>query len=316
MDTIYDGGNNYTAPRLLLESRSLSQDGHFVLPVDNLEGCLLDLAPILQGTATQPAPAIKTTLWLDTNHSRIAVPDVFRFYHQPLDKDYGCTCPSGEEWHTMSQKLGWGPRPVEPVAAGRTFQRNFDCRWCIKLAAYWPKRYDWLWRHVNAASVTILGHAPHANEISFSRDRRSITYTLETLHENVSTLSKEIAKEIMKGVHVDPMLAKGVLSELRATRQYIKMEMMDYYAWNSEPVPHIKRQDTGLRAIIAATECAAFDNRWLTARGCVRLPIVPTWIRNGQQWKLTGHYIVDRADASAWYNWMTPLGITELTDTP
>lgn len=302
------------ALRLLLEARSLSQRGRFVLPVDSLKATLDELAPVLQARSTDTEhryPHVK--LWWNTKLAKLAINPVFRFYYQPLDTEHGCTCPDGQVWHTMSQKMGYGPRPVQPVAAGRTFQRDFDCRWCIHLAAYWPKWYDWLWRHVATASITILGHAPPANEIDFRRDRRSINYTIETLHENISTPSKEVVQEIMTGRTVEVGLAQGVLHELRATRQYIKMEMMDYYAYNSEPAHHIKQQDKGLRAIIAAVECASFDPRWLTTRGCVRLPIIPDWCRVQQEWRVKGHFIVTQQDYPQWLLWMAPQGVTELT---
>ena len=303
--------------RLLLELKSLSQNGHFVLPVSDLQGSLEELTPILVarvGDTIHRHPAVK--LWYDVTRGGVQVPSVFRFYYQPLDKEHGCTCPGGEAWHQMSQKLGYGPRPVQPSAAGRLFQRNFDCRWCIHLASYWPKRYDWLWRHVNASSLTILGHSPPAIEVSFQRDRRSIKFALGNLHTNLSTVGTAVVRKIMAGERVDPDFAKGALRELYGTRRHLKMELMDYYAWNSEPSPFTKQEDVGIRALIAATECASFDPRWLTSRGCMRLPIVPTWVRASQDWRLTGHFMVAREDASAWYNWMTPLGIVELTDTP
>ena len=269
------------------------------------------MAPILEARARSKNRHPSVKLWLDTERVRLDIPAVYRYYHQPLDPDHGCTCPDGPAWHEMSAKLRYGPRPVQEVAAGRRFITDPTCRWCADLATYSPLRYNWLWRHVNNASLTILAHRPPTIELSFKQSRRAIKFTLSNLHTNTSATTSSYIASIMDGEAIDLEIARSCLHELYKMRQHLKMELMDSYAWKAEPNPFTKLEDVGLHAIIAAVECASFDSSKLRRDGCTRLPIVPTWVRNSEKWEIVGHFLVASGDLAAWLPWMEKFGIEE-----
>lgn len=297
------------ATKLLIGSASLSQQGHFVVASDDIQSSLWELASIFEARDLHEGSHKVVKLWLDTECSSLEVPPVYKFAYGPLDSNYGCTCPDGRDWFLMKQRLRQEPTPVPAWASGRNYTCDPNCRWCIHLAKYHPKRYNWLWRHVNTASITVLAHAPPNIRVDFARSRRAIDHTLQTLHVNVPSFSEQIVKNIMNGDPVSQQDAQVALGDIRRAHIGIKMELMDYYIWRAEPNPFTKMEDQGLHAITTAMECAAFMPDKLTKRDCYRLPIVPSWDRTRQKWVLTGHWLVAKDHIQEWLHWMEPLSI-------
>ena len=96
-----------------------------------------------------------------------------------------------------------------------------------------------------------------------------------------------------------------ILKPIRAECAYLHLEIVEAKLADAPPNPRYEAQALGWRAIIAATECAAYAPEMLKSDGCYRLPIVPNWRTN----QISGHFMGIAGSRKAWRPWLARFGV-------
>lgn len=179
-----------------------------------------------------------------------------------------------------SMKAKWTPRPVPGgVYGGRSWQTDPNCLWCrVDGGIYFAKRvsYDFLWRHMTKATLTLLCDIPYVPYVEFTPVEEEITGVLANIHAtSIPSLFVPFIRQLAMGERIDPPYAQMILTAIRREHFYLGMELFESYIFGGTPNPHYRDSYAAWRVIIAAAECAAYRPELLTKLGCRRLPIIP-----------------------------------------
>ena len=242
----------------------------------------------------------RVRVWIPPYSQESFVPKRIVRYEQPIGY---CSCPDGLRWFG-STRGRWTPRPVPP-------KYNIDrfCPWCSEPDGIYYQKCTWsefAWRHFMQSGLTILCAPPYAPWIGFHKVREEISDVLRHLDSSsVPPLLASRVRRILNHERIPPMDARMILKAIRAECAYLNLEIVEAKLAGAEPNPRYEAQTQGWRAVIAATECAAYMPEMLKDDGCWRLPVTPNWLTN----RLTGHFMGLQGSREAWRPWLARLGV-------
>ena len=156
------------------------------------------------------------------------------------------------------------------------------------------------------SGLTILAAQPYAPWIGFHRWRKEIEEVRSHLDSSsIPPLLASRVRRILNHERIDPPDARMILKPIRAECSYLNLEIVEAKLASVTPNPRYEAQALGWRAIIAATECAAYAPEMLKSDGCWRLPVVPDWYSN----RITGDFMGIAGSREAWRPWLARLGV-------
>ena len=244
----------------------------------------------------------KIRIWLPPNAQQQYIPKQIVYYEQPIGV---CTCPDGLRWFGSIR----GRRDPYPMPDNGRWKIALDCPWCsYPDGVYWQKAV-WVgfpWRHIMKAGLTVLCGDPYVPWVGFHRRRAEIDEAI--MHFDASSVPseyEEVVKDVTKGRRIDPDDAHKALKPMRTEHAYLNLEVIEAKLAGISPNPRYEAQAIGWRAIIAATECAAYYPEMRKTDGCWRLPVVPDW----KSKRVSGQFMGLQGSGREWSRWLAGFGV-------